>query len=172
MNEYADEEIEVFDDWVKIRSVNHLTTLKKKKNSMYMANHLEKNILKDIKTQDIEEAFLRRDYMMDLMKIKRLAKICAERRHNYDPTCPTAYDDIAVINRLDMELLCLQMKVKLWENEHELVLPAGNQKEKTAQEATEHVFSKSQAKLRSQISQALKLRGCIQSERNNDFCGI
>lgn len=73
------------------------------------------------------------------MKIKRMTKLCGERRQNYDPSCPTAFDDIDVINQLDMDLLCLQMKVKVWEDEHELVLTDGKQEEEKMQKVIEQL---------------------------------
>lgn len=45
-----------------------------------------------------------------------------KRRENYDSQCPIAFDDIDIINQLDMDLLYLQMKVKVWEDDHECVL--------------------------------------------------
>lgn len=61
-----------------------------------------------------------------------MTAICAERRQNYDSYCPTSFDDIAAINQLDMTFLSLHMRVKLWEQEHDLVLPAESSKKKKA----------------------------------------
>lgn len=72
-NEYAEDEIQLFDDWVKIRTVQNLTKLKKMKNALDRA-------ISHTKTQDVSEAIQRRSYMMDLIKIKKLTSICAERR--------------------------------------------------------------------------------------------
>lgn len=71
------------------------------------------------------------------MKNKMVSEICAKRRRKYDPSCPTAFDDIAVINQLFMDLLWLQMKVKVWEDEHELVIPIGKKEEKAVDNGSE-----------------------------------
>lgn len=83
------------------------------KNALDKAIILLKSFLMHTKIQDLSEAIQRRSYMMDLIKIKKLTSICAKRRRHYDPQCLTTFDDIEVINQLDMDLLCLQMKVKV-----------------------------------------------------------
>lgn len=47
------------------------------------------------------------------MPIQNMTAVCAEQIVNYNTTCPTAFDDIAVINQLDMDLVCLKMRVKV-----------------------------------------------------------
>lgn len=42
VNEYANEEIKIFNDWVKVRTINHLTRLKK--NALDKTIHLEKTV--------------------------------------------------------------------------------------------------------------------------------
>lgn len=86
----------------------------KKKTALEIAIGLEKSVLKSTKIQVISKAIQVRKYMIDLMRIKKLAAIGAEQRENYDPRCLTASDDITVINQLDMDLVSLQMKVKTW----------------------------------------------------------
>lgn len=64
------------------------------------------------------------------MKIKKFTAICADHRHNYDPQFPTTYDDIVVINQLDMDLVSLKMKVKVWEDDNEIVFPSETKSKK------------------------------------------
>lgn len=55
VNEYADEEIQIFYNFVKIKTANHLSKLKKE-NALDKSIYLEKNILQLIKSQDVGEA--------------------------------------------------------------------------------------------------------------------
>lgn len=54
VNEYAEEEIQFFDEWVKIKSVHHLKK-PKKKGALDKAIRMEKNVLKATKNQTIKE---------------------------------------------------------------------------------------------------------------------
>lgn len=116
---------------MKIINVNHLSKLKKKKNALDKTIHLKKKIIKLMKTRYVNKVLQKILYLMNLIKIKRISEICAENKHNNDPSCPNAFDDdFAVINQLDMDLFCLLIKVKFWEDEHDLVIPFTKRSEK------------------------------------------
>lgn len=74
-------------------------------------------MLNQVKTVIIVKAMQRRHYLVDLMRIQELTILCAEQRANYDPACPTAFDDISFISQFDIDLVSLQMIVKVWEDE-------------------------------------------------------
>lgn len=46
------------------------------------------------------EALHRKNYLIDLMCVHKITAVCADQKANYYPTCPTTFDDIAMINQL------------------------------------------------------------------------
>lgn len=77
----------------------------------------------------------RREYFFDLIRLKQLTSICAERRRSYNPVSSTAVDDRAICSQMEADLLTLHMKVKFWEQQNTLFVrteSAKSTKKKTA----------------------------------------
>lgn len=71
------------------------------------------------------------------MCIQKLTAVCVEQRANYDPTYSTAFDDITMINQLDIHLVCLHMRVKFWEDKNKLLVPIDSKAETRTKKAVE-----------------------------------
>lgn len=75
-NEYAEEKTKAFDDWIEFRTI----TLEKKprsKDVLHKYIALDKSLLNQVKTVIISEAIQRKHYLLDLMPIQKLTKVCA-----------------------------------------------------------------------------------------------
>lgn len=99
VNEFSSSKVKLFDEWMKFKT---FTFTKKFKNKTRLARliALEKDVLNQVQTVVIAEALQRKDYLIDLLQIKKLITICAELIVNYDPANPTAFDDLDVLNQL------------------------------------------------------------------------
>ncbi|XP_073017782.1 uncharacterized protein [Primulina eburnea] len=73
---------------------------------------LETIILKVVKATAIAQAMERKTYFFDHMHAKKLAQFIAQPCTNFDSTSPTAFNDKAVYDQLDSDLLTLQMNIK------------------------------------------------------------
>lgn len=79
----------------------------RKKQTLEKFIALEKIVLKVVQVVTMAYAMESREYLFDLMRIKKLNEVCGELKRNYDPTSPTAYDDMATFTHLEMDLCSL-----------------------------------------------------------------
>lgn len=122
INEAAEEELKYFDEWMEFRM---MVLAKRFKHKIILDRFISQEItvFKTVKAITVEQAMGRREYFFDLVRIRKLADICNEIRSSYDPLSSTPVDDRTVFSQLENDLICLQTKVKFWEQIQELFIP-------------------------------------------------
>lgn len=100
MERLEDEDIEAYDRWVIIRTVQAWSFFKENKGSFVKALRLEAQVFAAAKTESVIEAMNRRNYIILKIKVRKLSEILDILRSNYDYQVPTVLHDQAVVTQL------------------------------------------------------------------------
>lgn len=121
IKEAFEEQLKLYDEWKEIRAE---VLAKKFRQKAFLDRFimLEKTVLWAVKARIVPQGMDHREYFFDLIRLNQLSHICTERRKSYDSISSTAVDDRAICTQLEADLLSLQMKIKIWEQEQELYI--------------------------------------------------